>query len=267
MTEDTTDTVEAAAYYRTSILQSSDQSLRASLARLVVGGVEQGLVRVDPESSLAFAETVTSTPEPLPPGASWEEREAHSTHPWFREYRAVQDLKYALRCADMQEVALRALGAGLVDAGVYPQMLAMGLAVELSLVAAGRVPQPLLARVKRVLDAQADAYEGVEIWQSALENAFLTLVMSGARSPREEVDWLLTLLRASTTDLPLPFRNPKPEHLEAAEQMMVRRAQTRPGPRPNNWALAREFAAAFVVKMPETKRDARRRHGAMQNRI
>jgi hypothetical protein len=263
MDESTIEIEERAESYRRSVLESSDDSLKSALERTIVRGVVSGLVRIDDGSALPIASTLTPSPGALPRNASWSEREAWSAHPYFREAKAVRELEYALKCPGGAEAALRALGHSLEPAGVYDVMLAMWLVRDLSPIANGAAPSVVLARMKDTLTSFARAVEGPKTWASALKNAFLMLKAFGeGQTAREQVDVILDMLRASTTDLPGPFRNPTEAHLSAATRVLENLASVRrTGPPKQRWGNARDFAHAFGVNMPERERDAKPRKG------
>jgi hypothetical protein len=263
--EHSTEIWDETRVFRQSTLESSEQTIEADLKRFVVTGVERRLIQRDAASGLAFAEATLPVPsEPLP-GASFEERQAWSRDPWFEEYRAVQNLRYALRCPGMQEVALRAMGAPLAEAGIVEQMVASSLCERLSVVASGFAPPGLSETVKPALDAELEAQIGTRLWHEALLTAVRTLRMRPELGrPRQKVEWVLEIVRISTkaSDLPLPFRNPTERQLKRAEGLFARLEGARPGRAKGEWALASAFAKEMGAAMPARRRDATRAKGA-----
>ena len=161
----------------------------------------------------------------------------------------VEDLEFLLRGGRAQELALAAMGVSLEELGVLENFIAIAARSIVALAAEGRAPPSRKAEATKMLDAVAAIYEPVRGWERALEivfeGPFHTLTHA---KPRERVRAVLELLRVGATDVPDALRNPTPQAINRAAEVIrsFRVTHRKPGRTHLSPAgMARRFVAAF----------------------
>jgi hypothetical protein len=270
--------------YREHVLRTSPDSLRDRVERLIVEGVECGLVVLDPKARLAMA----LMPDDHRPWEPWDQQAGRDSIPLciastrdapgrrrrLAVHRVVEDLDFALRDGWAQSVALRALGEPLDQPKVGDAAVALSVVRELSLVANGwGAPPDVIARASpwlRAIWKHAQPTERIEPWMVLLSDCMalqLPLLKAEGHHGASLVSELLNLFLVAASDAPPPFRAQACDRMNAAGAYLdgVRLRGTvawqsalrRRGPGFSPWRIAKGFAECFRVNMP-SERDARR---------
>jgi hypothetical protein len=258
-----------AAAFRAIVLRDPATTLKQQIARLVVAGVESGLVSEDPFTGLAVANTTLPIPSSEVFPSTLEQLQ--QTKPFFEEYRTVEDLRFALSGGYAQEVALHALGIPRPPVGALNAVIAIGLSTPIALVAQGVAPAKVLEFVRDVLERRHGELTGLKTaqWSTALENIFKTglhLHIYDELTPAQSV---LTSLSAFVIDLPSAFSDPKSAHVTKADKFLrglrvtglkpeFQPRQARKGPSDSPWGAAVKFAGCFGQRVPPNRRDAQK---------
>jgi hypothetical protein len=258
-----------ATAYRSGVLSRSPTNLKEQVALLVVRGVESGLVTLDDETGLAVANTKLA----MPPRSESPDELAYVTAlgPFLDEYRAVEDIRFALKLGHAQWAALTALGVALPNVGAQNTLIALGLSDQLALVSQGVAPTKVLEHVRSTLVHRHGETTGLRTqpWLTGLENLFKTgthLQNYGESSPAE---WVLSMLVATDADIPVKLANPTRAQIRKANEFLRKLRvstlkpehqpkQIRKGPADSPWGAAVRFAGCFGVNAPAKKRNAKK---------
>lgn len=193
-------------------------------------------------------------------------------HARVADQNEVAALKIVLQGGHAQSVAMHALGAEMVEVPLFLTLAASDLLAGAAPTANHSfrgVSREVLATMQPILEEHLVRLRRADAWKLALQNAFFSLPMTGAKTPRAAVNAVLDLLRVACKP-PAAFTHALPKHIKEAERVMrdLRRPDGKGwrvvyGPKPGRgnvtpWGAARKFALAFGIdigRQSEAKRD------------
>jgi hypothetical protein len=203
-------------------------------------------------------------------------------HERVADQHEVAALKIVLEGGHAQSTAMHALGAEMVEVPLFLTFAANDLVAGAAPIANHSfrgVSRETLARMQPILEQHLARIHRADAWKLALQNAFFSLPMTAAKTPRAAVTAILDLLRVAC-EPPAVFRHALPKHLSAAERLMkqLRRPDGKGwrvvyGPKPGRgnvtpWGAARKFALAFGIdigRQSEAKRDRTRERASRKS--
>lgn len=218
--DESPDAAALAAAYRAIVLGEPATTLKQQTARVVVTGVEKGLVTHDKQSGLAVARTIS----PMPQREAFQSTPDYleASRPIFDEHSAVEELKFALGGGFAQEVALNALGVPRSNSGVQNSFLALGMLPQLALVAQGVAPPDVVESVRAVLENRHEELTGLRTnqWLSALETVFKTGLHLHDQADLTPAQSVLAYVEAMMGTVPPAMAHPNAEQLRRANTLL-----------------------------------------------
>lgn len=238
----------AAVEFRRYVLGRAPRTLKEEVRVRIVSAVERNLIILDQESGVAVARDPDAPGWSEIPDDATERAAKHNELLDARRQRAiregaldalvargqeVEDLNFLLQIGDAQETALEALGVALESASAQDQMVAAGMRSHVALVASGRAPGGVIARVHRLAAAEVKHVTAKEAWLAAAETALLTVLTMNEtlgirRHPKTRrldgaaaVTQFLEVLAVACADLPPSLREPPAEKRKEAARYLA----------------------------------------------